>query len=216
MHDVRLIYKKQGKAKYISHLDMNRLIPRVLRRSGLPIWYTQGFNQRVHVVFSLPLSLGYESEYDIVDFRITDDEMSNETVLCALKSALPEGIVAVDVINPILKPKDVKFAEFTLDISCDKSSADIIKAEFNNDSILVTKTTKKGKINTLDVKEFMPKYDISDTDSGILVHLVLSAGNENNINPAIIFDKIKKDGADFKIESVVRGRIFDEKMKLFC
>lgn len=44
MVKVRAVFEKKGRAKYISHLDLNRCIQRTIKRSGLPIWYTEGFN----------------------------------------------------------------------------------------------------------------------------------------------------------------------------
>lgn len=215
MHDVRLIYKKQGRTRYISHLDMNRLIPRVLRRSGLPVWYSQGFNPRVHITFALPLSLGYVSEYDIVDFRLTDDEISNDYVLDSLKKALPDGIEAVEIIEPMLKPKDVGFADFTIEVLCDEKNCSLLENELKKEQIIVSKTTKKGGTKQFDVCEFIKNRSIEKTNDGAKVCLTLTAGNDNNINPSIIFDAFMQNGCIFEIKSVVRGNIYDKNMRLF-
>ena len=45
MKNVRMWFKKGGAAKYISHLDLTHCMGRALKLSGLPIWYTQGFNR---------------------------------------------------------------------------------------------------------------------------------------------------------------------------
>ena len=58
MVDVRLWFQKCGDARYISHLDLSRCMQRALKRSGLPIWYTEGFNPHAYVTFALPLSMG--------------------------------------------------------------------------------------------------------------------------------------------------------------
>lgn len=58
--------------KYISHLDLNRCMARALRRSGVPVWYTQGFTPHPYVTFALPLSLGHESVCEVMDFRLLD------------------------------------------------------------------------------------------------------------------------------------------------
>ena len=70
-YTVRAFYRKEGRIKYISHLDMNRCISRDLKRSGLPVWHTLGFNSHIYLTFALPLSLGYESLCDSFDFRLT-------------------------------------------------------------------------------------------------------------------------------------------------
>ncbi|MBQ9964192.1 MAG: DUF2344 domain-containing protein, partial [Clostridia bacterium] len=59
---MRITFSKTGSARYISHLDLNRTMTRAVRRAGLPIWYTEGFNRHPYLTFAAPLSLGYEGE----------------------------------------------------------------------------------------------------------------------------------------------------------
>ena len=53
-----LIFSKQGKLIFISHLDLIRLFERVLKRSDLPLVYTQGFNPHIKFAVLFPLGLG--------------------------------------------------------------------------------------------------------------------------------------------------------------
>ena len=59
--EVRIRFSKTGQAKYISHLDINRVFARTFARAGVKIWFTEGFNPHPYMSFSLPLSLGVES-----------------------------------------------------------------------------------------------------------------------------------------------------------
>lgn len=214
MRNVRLIYKKQGRAKYISHLDINRLFSRVLKRSGLPVWYTEGFNPHISLIFALPLSLGYVSEYDVCDFKITDDNLSNDEIADVLRSAFPESIEVVNVIDPTMKVKELMFAKFTVNIDCTDENAEKLKSFLSADEILVDKTTKKKQLKSFDVKPKIKSMQIVDNDDGISVTLLLPAGSEDNINPSIIFDKAW-ESVDFEIKSVVRGKLYDKNMQLF-
>ena len=72
MREVRLRFSKTGQAKYISHLDVNRVFSRALSRARINLWYTEGFNPHPYMSFSLPLSLGVESLCENVDIRIVD------------------------------------------------------------------------------------------------------------------------------------------------
>ena len=193
---------------------MNRLFSRVLKRSGLPVWYTEGFNPHIFVTFALPLSLGYTSEYDICDFRITDEKMTNEQVAEILRSAFPESIEVVNIIDPVMKVKELALAEFSVIIDCDKQNGEKIKAFLNADEIIVDKTTKKKRIKSFDVKPKIKRININDTDEGIAVKILLPAGSEENINPSIIFEKAWEI-ADFEISSVIRGKLYDKNMQLF-
>ena len=55
---VRIFFVKEGPSKYMSHLDLMRCMTRTLRRAGVPIWYTEGFNPHPFMTFAMPLSLG--------------------------------------------------------------------------------------------------------------------------------------------------------------
>lgn len=89
MREVRLRFSKTGRLKYISHLDINRAMSRALKRAGIPLWYTEGFNPHPYMSFSLPLSLGVESLCESVDLRITG-EITNKEIKDRLNSVLPE------------------------------------------------------------------------------------------------------------------------------
>ena len=107
MIDVRTVFEKKGRAKYISHLDLNRFMMRAFRRSGLPIWYTEGFNPHPYATFALALSLGFESEYEIMDFSLTEG-VSFGKVKKILNEILPEGLKIVYVMTPEHSIKDIE------------------------------------------------------------------------------------------------------------
>ncbi len=214
MRNVRLIYKKGGRAKYISHLDMNRLMLRVIKRAGLPVWFTEGFNPHAFIAFALPLSLGFISEYDICDFKIEDDNFSNQDVKEALEKSLPEGIEVVDIIEPQMKVKELCFAQFELLIECDEKAKNDLKEFLNQDEIIVEKMTKKKKFKTFDVKPKIKKFDFEEIENGLKVSLLLPCGSEDNVNPMLIFDEAKKK-IEFDVVLVKRGKLYDKNMQLF-
>ena len=52
MITVRIRFEKTGEAAYISLLDLQRVFHRILKRSGLPVYYTQGFNPHIYLSFA--------------------------------------------------------------------------------------------------------------------------------------------------------------------
>ena len=68
----RIVFEKKGRAVWISHLDLMRLFQRAFKRAGLPLTHTQGFNPRPSVSIALPLSVGYSSECEILEFGLLD------------------------------------------------------------------------------------------------------------------------------------------------
>ena len=89
MKNVRIYFKKTDRMKFVSHLDMTRVMSRLIKKSGIPIWYTEGFNKHIYMNFALPLSLGFEGFGEIMDIRLVDDEYKNENVLNNLQKVCP-------------------------------------------------------------------------------------------------------------------------------
>ena len=53
--NIRIKFKKTGRLKYISHLDLCRTMQPAMIRAKIPLWYTEGFNPHPKMVFAQPL-----------------------------------------------------------------------------------------------------------------------------------------------------------------
>lgn len=179
MKSVRIFYRKEGLLRYVSHLDMNRLFTRLFRRADLPLWYTEGFNPRPRIQFALPLSLGFESDSEIVDVRLDDDAFPNEEVLARLQAAAPKGLTLLRAADPVRKPGEVAFARFLLTMPVPEG----VDAFFAQEQILCEKKTKKGDSKTVNIRPLI--RDWKQTDGGLL--LTLTAGTDN-LNPTLVLD----------------------------
>ena len=69
---LRFRVAKTGRAKYISHLDFVRCVQRAIRRSGLPVHYTNGFHPHMEAVFATALPLGMESIGEVLEIRFAE------------------------------------------------------------------------------------------------------------------------------------------------
>ena len=87
----RIRYSKEGAAKFISHLDMLRTFERVVRRAGIPVSFSQGFNPHPRFSFGFPLSVGVSGLEEYVDIDL-DTAVSPEEVAQALDRAMPPGM----------------------------------------------------------------------------------------------------------------------------
>ncbi|HKU38875.1 MAG TPA: TIGR03936 family radical SAM-associated protein, partial [Polyangiales bacterium] len=90
---VRLGYRKVGRAAYSSHLDLVRLLPRLLRRLSLPMYYSLGFHSKPVLVFGPALSLGVASLAEYVDLKLVERDDIDWTALPArLSEAALDGL----------------------------------------------------------------------------------------------------------------------------
>jgi Uncharacterized protein conserved in bacteria (DUF2344) len=68
---VRLRFAKRGKIRFTSHRDVARMWERALRRSRLPMAWSEGFSPRPLVSFGLALPTGDESLAEYLDLRLS-------------------------------------------------------------------------------------------------------------------------------------------------
>ncbi len=209
LRDVRIFYRKKGAMKFVSHLDMNRFMTRLVNKAKIPIWFTEGFNQHAYFNFAVPLSLGFEGQYEILDLRIIDPDYSNEQLVADLNKASIPDIEFIKATEPVLKMKEIAFAEFK--IIFDEAIAEKINSFFAREQIITQKTTKKGGTKDIDIAPLIKKAELSGNE----LTLVLTAGNENNLNPTLVLNtlfELEKIKCDY---SVVRTMIYDKKMQPF-
>ena len=214
---VRATFKKTGRAKYISHLDLNRCMLRTFRRSGLPIWYTEGFNPHPYYSFALALSLGFESECEILDFNITDDNMSMEEIRDRLNAVMPEGMGIISVAEQVQKITAIAKAEYSFSLFADSPDELLseVEALIAAPEILIDKKTKKG-IKTVDIKPDMEIISCTRSDNSVDIVMRLPAGTQTNYNPTLFCDALKKNGSRmFEAERFVRRAILCEDNSIF-
>lgn len=210
MREVRLRFSKTGQAKYISHLDTNRVFSRALARAKINLWYTQGFNPRPYMSFSLPLSLGVESYCENVDLRILDD-LTDEEIKDRMNNALPLGIRIVDVYEDFMDCHDIVYSDYVykFEFKDNETALEKINAVLESDEILAQKKAKQGKRRILketDIKQFIVKYNASIRNNNIVLNIRLLAGPDKNLNPTLLFDTIiRLIDMDYEWKSI--GRI---------
>ena len=198
MRLVRIWFEKKGMIRYISHLDLMRTVTRAIRRSEIPLWYTEGFNPHPYMTFSLPLSLGMESECESMDIKIEGDITDGE-ILEKLKAAMPDGIHVTAVTQPFSDPKEIAYGEFTLDFDGDfdrEQAKEAINGILSRDEIIIQKSGKRGHkkvMKEIDLKPLIFDPEITDTENGVRLFVRLPAGSKSNINPSLLADLIGKE-----------------------
>jgi len=188
--DYRVVYRKCGRAKYISHLDLMRAMQRAIKRSKLPIWYTQGFNPHIYIMFPLTLSLGFESRAEVMDFALVEN-LPFEEVKKRLDEQLPEGMKLLSCARPVHSHTEIAFAEYNIRFSADKPPAEcmsLFEDFLSRDKIEIEKRTKKKTVNLVDIR---PSVNVTrlDCDSRyVYLTAVLPAGGSFNLNANTVIE----------------------------
>ncbi len=132
---IRVQYTKGHELRFIGHLDMQRLWERLLRRSGLPIRYTQGYHPRARLNLASALPLGFISDAELLDFWM-NEPLPLDDIRERLSAATPPGLTIVSV-------QDVDLREDALQV---QMTASEFKVSFFDPQ---DETTLKNKVKTL-------------------------------------------------------------------
>ncbi len=114
----RLVYAKRGVLRFVSHLDLLRLFEMALRRSGLPVRYTEGFNPRVRLSAAGALPVGVESECETLDIHLTE-AVDPDAIATTLGQCLPEGIEIHEVRGDAGRDAEIRSERWRIDLDDD-------------------------------------------------------------------------------------------------
>ena len=86
-----LIFEKSESVRWLGHLDILRTFERAIRRAGLPVAFSTGFNPREQIAFASALSTGVTAGAEPAVLELTDP-VDPAALLTGLNDTLPPGI----------------------------------------------------------------------------------------------------------------------------
>ncbi len=166
----RLFFNKYEEMKYISHLDLLRFMDRILRKSGIPVKYSQGFHPRPKISLGNPISLGTDAFNEAMDIELRED-MTNEELFKRLNNKCVIGFEFTKVMDIDGKTSIAEeYKEMKFEIQGHGSSLEKIENLLGQDEIILTKE-KKGKIESKDLKPRIKNYEIDKEKNKITMIL---------------------------------------------
>jgi radical SAM-linked protein len=213
---IRCIYTREDKVKYISHLDLLRVFERALRRAGLPVQFSEGFNPRPKIVIALPLPVGVTSEGEYADFSV-DGQITADSFMLLLNTELPDGIRIIDAWEHNPKSNvmaEVESALYELTAIFEGAADDEVekaleKAGKNVEVIMkknevkVQKRSDKGT-KEVDIRPLIKDITIIEPDdirrntinngNNVLmlkIAATVSAGSRNNLRPDLLAQALR-------------------------
>ncbi len=196
---VRIKFEKMNVLKFISHLDVTRTMKTALTRAGIPVWYTEGFNPHIKMVFSLPLSIGTESVCEYVDIKITEPT-SHEEIKKRLGAALTSDMAVTEVYTPKMKFQDIAYALYEV-----TPYEEYDLSPLNAEKVMIKKHSKKGEIE-VDIKERIKSIEIK----GDKIMILGKADQLNYLNPEQVM--ALTGCTDHRI---IRKEVYNERMQIF-
>lgn len=217
----RLQFTKTGRAKYISHLDLMRTFQRAFQRADLTIKHTEGFNPHPFISILLPLSLGFSSQCEILEFQLLD-EVASRDVPERLNAVLPEGITVDNCYEGGRKAKEMAFVDYCLTMEYESAvpagTADGWRELLSREKLEVAKKSKKSKTGEtiVDIIPLVKSFDVTEDDGEIVLNARISAQNPG-LNPQLFLTAFNREYPDMAPDYIQyhRKAVLDQDENVF-
>ncbi|MFZ3102003.1 MAG: TIGR03936 family radical SAM-associated protein [Desulfitobacteriaceae bacterium] len=196
---LRIAYTKLEEAKYIGHLDLTRVFERAMRRAGIPVAYSEGFNPHPKISFGSALAVGVEGEREYVDIEL-QREMDLSEVLGSLQEQLPTGIRLLDglaiepgskalmaVLNAALYRLRLPMA---LPIQAERLD-EAIKSWLAREHITYTRYSKKGPTEK-DIRPWVKHLQGEIHGDEVIFELEVEVGNQGSVRPEEVVGSLRE------------------------
>lgn len=175
-------FGKNPRLRFISHLDLQRFFQRALNRTGLPIAFSQGFNPHPVMAFASALALGWTSDYEVLDVRLSAP-IGRKRAEDAMRAALPGDLPVIQVKMvedrlPSLMPM-VYASEYRIDNS---GVTDDMLADFRaQETVTAVRRTKSGE-REINIRPLA--YDLRLDGDALIARLALT--DKDTLKPDLL------------------------------
>ena len=206
MHRYLFGFYKKGNMRFISHLDLQRLFKRCIKRAGIAVAYSNGFNPHEKINIVHPLPLGFETDCDYFELD-TEQPYPEQQLVESMNLALPEGIRFTFCREiPYSSRNSSSVTESSLYEAFLPSSQNLnIDGFIIQDRVVILKKDKKTKKPVeKDVKGWIVSIELLDeTEEGSRLSLLLRSAPNETLNPVNLLESLCAfSGSAFDRESV--------------
>lgn len=219
MPEYRLRFSKTGRVRFLSHLDLMRTFQRAFLRAGMHIRHTEGFHPHAFVSIALPLSLGYASRCELLEFGLPEGEGA-EGIPERLNAVLPEGIQVLDCYEAARSVKALTWVEYAVTLHYDRpaagEAAQALEELLGRESLVVRKSSKKAKrgFTEVDLIPLIRAWEGKAEGQTLSLRLVVRAQNPG-LNPALLLECLPEELRG-EYADVCRVAVLDEAGEIFA
>ncbi len=184
-----LKFAKEGYIKYTSHLDMLRLFKRAFKKAGIQLMYSQGFNPHPKMGFAQPLSLGYTSRCELLEFE-TVKPYDMKEVQEKLNEMMPMGVEILGAAPLKIKAKslagvvDEAVYQVVFPVAAEAADYQTILTDYlAQEEIMAEKRQKKTKkMVAVDIRGKIRDITLGE-EKTLTLYLTLDCGSISNLSP---------------------------------
>lgn len=199
MNQYVIKFSKQGYICYTSHLDLLRLFKRSFKKANVKLSYSQGFNPHPKLGFAQPLSLGYASVAEYLEFE-TADKWNVSILKSLIEEQMPEGII-IQSCEEYNEKKSLaarcNSAEYIIGIpmgrELEQDPAEVLEAFLAQEEIMVPKRQKKSKkMKDVNIREKIRHLNAVTEGQNLIMNAILDSGSESNLSPELLIQALVK------------------------
>ncbi|MBQ6089488.1 MAG: DUF2344 domain-containing protein [Firmicutes bacterium] len=186
-------FEKGGYTKYISHLDLLRVFKRAFKVMGLDIRYSNGYNPHPKMSFAQPLSLGYSSLCEYLEFE-TITPHDPESLKEDLAKNLPRDLAITELfqfdseVKTLAAESDAcEYRIFVPFEGTEEEFRDLFTSYMAQDRITALKKMKKTKtLEEVDIKDKIRSWKVSKEGNNAVIDCILDSGSHSNLSPELV------------------------------
>lgn len=161
---VVLYLAKWGRQAFVGHLDTVRHVIRALRRAGLTLYYTKGFNPKPKISSAPPLPLGMAAMADPIEVFLVDPPDA-DGILERLAASVPADMAftRVEILPKAARGMSKRLieAQFVAQVDTDLETAAQGAQKVLEAESLPVERTRKGKTSVVDVRPYIKKIEVT-------------------------------------------------------
>lgn len=196
---IRLAFTKLEGLRYISHLDMAKVVMLIFRRADIPMGFTQGFNRQPKMHFTPSLPLGFASRYEILDVCLLE-RLSTDDLLAKLSTIPLDGLSwmsawEVPVHGEPSLSASLDTATYEIEFTDQPLKAEGIQIadklkEFNEAESFEALFIGHKKNTRRDLKQSIKSLSINQADGKVCAEVAVTLSETAYVNPLLALEKI--------------------------
>lgn len=181
----RLTYARLEQARWLGHLELVAAFYRSLRRSGLPLIFTEGFHPLPRVSFHGALPVGVESLAETLDVELAEIG-APAALMDALNRVLPPGIKIVEAVRLAkrLPSPHLDTAVYQVESPEPLFDRDTAETFLAQETFLFTRRRPKKEDRIINLRELVAQLRVADPQH-LELHLRLRAKDNVKVTDAL-------------------------------
>lgn len=185
-----VVFEKGAELRYIGHLDLMRTMQRALRRSNLPIKYSNGFNPHIRLSFAAPLSVGVVGLRELMEVPL-EDGVTEEAFFTGMQRVLPSCLqirqcrIIGDDFPALMSLVAGSGYRITFPVTKESQKAVERFEDFMAlPSYVANRRTKSGE-NPCDIRPFVKSGSCEKTEDGYEITLTTVMTDAGSLKPSL-------------------------------